>query len=397
MANGRIVISASSRPKGAHPRVYNDQSNLKELRIVTNEQPGSNDLVVQRQGGGLKIISDKNSTAMPLQFTLFSPLGTHGWNLELRQANGLKRVTPREFFAFHLNKRISEYFLFQAGRLFQEWILMGWITCENQKLAYLNHNQGALRADTYRNVQDHIRRLNDPASDSLYHNEHENSSGRKILPSSFIGSPRWYNSKFQDGMAIVRHFGKPTLFITMTTNPNWLEIKEGLSLGQYPQDRPDLVARVFKLKKDQLLNDIFKGSIFGTVVAYLWVIEFQKRGLPHIHILIILSKEHAPETANDIDEIICAELPPDPLEPEITAEQSMNRKPLWDAVTSHMIHGPCGILNQKCVCMEGGKCTKRFPKPLIDRTSVDESNSHPIYRRRSPQDGGRTFQKNQHV
>jgi len=224
---------------------------------------------------------------------------------------------------------------------------MGWITCENQKLAYLNHNQGALRADTYRNVQDHIRQLNDPASDSLYYNEHENSIGRKILPSSFIGSPRWYNSKFQDGMAIVRHFGKPTLFITMTTNPNWLEIKEGLSLGQYPQDRPDLVARVFKLKKDQLLNDIIKGSIFGTVVAYLWVIEFQKRGLPHIHILIILSKEHASETANDIDEIICVELPPDPLEPEITAEQSMNRKPLWDAVTSHMIHGPCGILNQK--------------------------------------------------
>ena len=94
MANGRIVISASSRPKGAHPRVYNDQSNLKELRIVTNEQPGSNDLVVQRQGGGLKIISDKNSTAMPLHFALLFPLGTHGWNLELRQANGLKRVTP---------------------------------------------------------------------------------------------------------------------------------------------------------------------------------------------------------------------------------------------------------------------------------------------------------------
>lgn len=65
MANGRIVISASFRPKGAHPRVYNDPSNLKQLWIVTNEQPGSNELVVQRQGGGLKIISDKNSTGMP--------------------------------------------------------------------------------------------------------------------------------------------------------------------------------------------------------------------------------------------------------------------------------------------------------------------------------------------
>lgn len=167
--------------------------------------------------------------------------------MELFQANRLKRVTPREFFAFHLNMRISEDFFFQAGQLFQEWILMGRITCKNQKLAYLNQNQGALRADTFRNFQDHIRQ-NDPASDSLYH--------RKILPSSFIGSPRWYNSKFQDGMAIVTNFRKLTLFITMTTNSNWLEIKEGLSLGQYPQDRPDLVARVFKLKKDHLLNDI---------------------------------------------------------------------------------------------------------------------------------------------
>ena len=39
--------------------------------------------------------------------------------MELFQANRLKRVTPREFFAFHLNMRISEDFFFQAGQLFQ--------------------------------------------------------------------------------------------------------------------------------------------------------------------------------------------------------------------------------------------------------------------------------------
>jgi hypothetical protein len=70
--------------------------------------------------------------------------------------------------------------------------------------------------------------------------------GRKILSSSFVGSPRWFNAQFQDGMAICREYHKPDLFITMTCNPHWPEIKEQLKEGQTAQDRPDLVARVFK-------------------------------------------------------------------------------------------------------------------------------------------------------
>ena len=98
----------------------------------------------------------------------------------------------------------------------------------------------------------------------------------------------------------------------MTCNPRWPEIMNNLAPGQTPQDRPDLVARVFKLKKDQLIDDLIKGGILGKVLAILWVIEFQKRGLPHIHILIILDNEDRPKTAEEVDHIVCAELPPDP-------------------------------------------------------------------------------------
>jgi hypothetical protein len=35
----------------------------------------------------------------------------------------------------------------------------------------------------------------------------------------------------------------------MTANPTWREIKDELNPGQTYADRPDLVARVFKLKK----------------------------------------------------------------------------------------------------------------------------------------------------
>ena len=67
--------------------------------------------------------------------------------------------------------------------------------------------------------------------------------------------------------------------------PRWREITENLEPWQRTEFGPDLVARVFKLKFKELLNDILKKNIFGKVVAHTYVIEFQKRGLPHAHML----------------------------------------------------------------------------------------------------------------
>ena len=77
-------------------------------------------------------------------------------------------------------------------------------------------------------------------------------------------------------MAIVRHYHKPDLFITMTCNPNWPEIQDHLRPGETVKNRPDLVARVFQLKKNQFIDDLITGKIYGPTVAHLWVIEHQK-------------------------------------------------------------------------------------------------------------------------
>ena len=71
-----------------------------------------------------------------------------------------------------------------------------------------------------------------------------------ILPSIFLGSPRYMMQNYQDAMAIVRSKGKSDLFITMTCNPNWREIRDNLYLGQQASDRPDTCARVFYLKTE---------------------------------------------------------------------------------------------------------------------------------------------------
>lgn len=79
-------------------------------------------------------------------------------------------------------------------------------------------------------------------------------------------------------MAIVRSLGKPSLFVTLTCNPAREEVTAALLPGQRPEDRPDLLARVFHLKLQCLLSDLTKSGVFGRVIGFLSVIEFLKRG-----------------------------------------------------------------------------------------------------------------------
>ena len=390
--DGKLVISCKEKPKHAHERTYNLQQSFSEVSVLTNSEPG--DLVLRKRGGGLQFVYDIHPSAQPLHFTLLFPFGTKGYDESSRHAKGntSRRVTPREFFAFHINMRDhSQDFLFRAGRLFQEYLCLAFTTIQNQKLKFHKNNQKALRADTYKNVKE-VMSERVPMTDKVYDDDHKLKIGKRVvLSGSFPGSPRWYNAQFQDGMAICREYHKPDFFITMTCNPNWEEIKCELRVGEKAQDRPDLVARVFKQKKDQLIKDISSEKVFGKVPAYLWVIEFQKRGLPHTHILVILADEDRVSSAEDVDNVICAELPPDPDTFPVDSDQRKQALRLQTIVLKNMIHGPCGKNNPDSPCMTDGKCSKRYPKAFCDKTTLDPDNTYPEYRRLAPEKGGRTL------
>lgn len=68
---------------------------------------------------------------------------------------------------------------------------------------------------------------------------------RIVLYCSFPGGDRDMMQRFLNAMAIVQRFGKPDYFIIMTCNPYWEEITQNLEPSQKPQDRPDLVSRVY--------------------------------------------------------------------------------------------------------------------------------------------------------
>ena len=170
---------------------------------------------------------------------------------------------------------------------------------------------------------------------------------------------------YQDAMAIVRKYGKPDLFTTMTGNPKWREIEKNLLPDQSAADRPDIVARVFNIEKDYLINLILKQKSFGETLSYVHVIQFQKRGLPQMHLLLTLKHNCKISTLDAVNRYISAE------------SSSFTEHPrLHDIVMKNMTHGPCGTW-----CFHEGKCSKHYPKPFRLETIIHE-NGYPYNRRR---------------
>uniref|UniRef100_A0A0R0JCK1 ATP-dependent DNA helicase n=1 Tax=Glycine max TaxID=3847 RepID=A0A0R0JCK1_SOYBN len=219
---------------------------------------------------------------------------------------------------------------------------------ESERLSYIRNNQKKLRVNKYCSLQTSLDAGSSKGS----------SKGKRvILPSTFVGSPCYMDQLYFDGMTICSHVDFPNLFITLTCNPNWPEIRRVLApLNLKATDRPDLISRVFRLKYEQMLFDLTKKHLLGKVVTY-----------------------NKYPSSDDIDQIISAEIPSHENDPE-----------LYTLVQNYMIHGLCGILQSKSPCMKEGKCSRFYPKMFHSRTVLD-SNGYPIYCRRND---GRTISKN---
>jgi hypothetical protein len=173
----------------------------------------------------------------------------------------------------------------------------------------------------------------------------------------------------------------------MTTNPLWEEITRELMPGQKAGDRPDLVSRVFNLKLAKLLNEVTKKMCFGVVIAHVHVIEWQKRGLPHVHMLIWLRDDCKIRTTDDIDTVVSAQIP-DPqvsICPVVGVDIQLQTHPrLYAIVKRCMVHGPCGPayphLHPACITPDKPKCKAYYPFDFCE-TTTKGSRAYPLYRR----------------
>ncbi|KAH1212876.1 hypothetical protein GmHk_14G040955 [Glycine max] len=223
--------------------------------------------------GLLKRIHELHPAYLPLQYPLLYPKGEDGYRLNIPHkdhanihAAKRKQVTLREYFAYRLQSRTDEaQTILHSRRLFQQWIVDGYCMIESQKINYVRQYQQQLRVDKYINLTGS--------------NDHPKTLGRErgkriILPSSFVGDQRYMEQLYFDGMAICGHLGFPDLFLTMTCNPTWPKIQRKITQSNLtPNNCPDIITRVFKIKLNQLMNDLKHGNIFGNIIGCIRLAE----------------------------------------------------------------------------------------------------------------------------
>ena len=131
------------------------------------------------------------------------------------------------------------------------------------------------------------------------------------------------------------------------------------------------------------MKDLVKNGVLGECIAHVYVVEYQKRGLPHAHILIWLKQRDKPTTMEMVDRLVTAEIP-DPVK---------NAK-LHELVKKHMLHTPCSgncfDPNANHPCLIDGKCHPRYPKEFLLKTHV-QKNKFARLKRTPPKNGGHVF------
>ena len=272
----------------------------------------SQDIILCQKGGGLRRISQCHPTYTPLHYVLLFLRGELGWHWDIPLKNAqhmtttshkphkstkkdsrpttshdpdqsTKTVSQINYYAYRLFSRHEEYScILHGGKLLQKYVLDSWASSEQCHLNWINSNQKTLRAELYTGIVDAF------SNDTTDPKE----IGQKIIfPATFPGSPRYMHTNCQKSFAVAREKGVCDALVTLTRNPAWDEIQAALLPGQTASDHPDFVTQVFEQKKEDLLDLIVNKGVLGKVVAHVYTIEFQKRGMPHMHPLLWFAPE----------------------------------------------------------------------------------------------------------
>ncbi|XP_058784258.1 uncharacterized protein LOC131659030 [Vicia villosa] len=319
-------------------RVYNKPTVLEVAALIVGDIDSADkrDILIQRRNGGLQRIDEFHPAYLAYQYPLIFPYGEDGYRKNIMhkyrhetEVTRKNRQSIKDWFSYRLQQRHKEAkTLLYSRRIFQQFLVDGYAMMESERLNWLRDNQSKLRVGKYNNLT--------TQTDGDRRNEHQKRGKRVLLPSTFVGSKIYMDQLYFDDMAISSRLGFPDLFVTC--NPNWPEIKRALSGTRLqPHDRPYIISKVFKIKFDTLMDDITKHHVVGKVIAYMYTIEFQKRGLPHALILIFLHPQSKYPTPSDIDNIISAEIPDPTVHPNLYKYVSPSEA-CW-CIYSYNIHG----------------------------------------------------------
>jgi len=237
----KIVLKSIKNKKGRPNHQYS-LATFSEVAVLfpgdTDDSDKVRDIIIEGQDGNLKRIYEGSEDYDPLQYILLHPRGERGWGYktyEKKSKDGQRSagdnpdrfLTVSDFYSHRLqirpiSKLDARCYLWMFGRLTHQYVVDQYAKDEWNRLDYLKKNQDRFRIHSHQGIIDAItEELSAPDIGTM-----------TVLPSSFNGSRRNLQQRFQDSMSIVRHYGKPTLFVTFTCNPKWKEIQDELLDGQ---------------------------------------------------------------------------------------------------------------------------------------------------------------------
>ena len=238
---------------GSDPRRYNAPvaARVEIAAVFPNDEagapPGAREFVVHSVAGGLLRLHKDCEHVDPMVYPLLFPHGEPGWRYNLtynRVQPRYNNVTLQAWYAYRHAVRGARAQLPDGtvdggtpapfalpsggGHLYQQYVVDGYCKLESNRLDFIKENQNQLRVELYQGLYDFVHGVDGGAGGGRV-------GRRVVLPSTFGGSPRALQQNYLDAMGIVRQQGKPDLFITMTANPAWPEVKAQLREGSRPR------------------------------------------------------------------------------------------------------------------------------------------------------------------
>ncbi|GBM19108.1 hypothetical protein AVEN_135596-1 [Araneus ventricosus] len=208
--------------KNLDMRRYNAPTLCTEIAAIfvgDNGEPTANkDICVYPVGDTCQSISPLNQCCdlmtYPMLFPRVSVVGME--HVEEIKTVKSTRAIRLQYYTYRLSQRNGFSILPSGGKVFQQYVVDAYVKIEGSGLDFLRQNQKDLRIELYRGLLDTL--------ECRSHKENMRTGKLIILPSSFQGSPRHMQQNYQDEIEMVRKFGKPDLFLTLTCNPSWSEI-----------------------------------------------------------------------------------------------------------------------------------------------------------------------------
>jgi hypothetical protein len=192
--------------------------------------------------------------------------------------------------------RVNRFML--MARLAQYWLMDFYSQVLDQRMSIIRRMKTRIMMGQNRQTPDILTEHEEQDRHAAgYVDEPKNES---CLPNSVHGSPCHMTALARNALILVSEFGCPHVFITLTCNPKWPEIRSQLLTGQTAFDHPDVTSAVFKSCFDQMKTNIRDGKYFGSreLTYHFHVIEYQYRGLSHAHLVAWLEDAYGIDDPN---------------------------------------------------------------------------------------------------